>query len=108
MVILLHSALAAVTALLASLIWESVAELEEERFPASFDRRRTLDCASVTSGLLFGLELAALPRLMTLLVAAAQVERTSLVDWRRMETADGEELSDQVSLSLARMSLVSY
>ena len=71
LVILLHSALAAVTALLASLIWESVAELEEERIPASFDRRRTLVWAAVTSGLDLGLGLVVLPRLIVLLVAAA-------------------------------------
>jgi hypothetical protein len=67
---------------------------EEERFPASFERRRTLDWAAVTSGYFCGFGLVGLPSLMVLLVAAAQVERISVVDWRRIETADDEELSD--------------
>ena len=103
-VTLRHSALAAVTALLASFFCSSVAELEVERFPANLDRRRSLDCAAVTSGCFDALGLDALPSLTLLFVAAAQVERVSLVDWRRMETADREELSDQVSLNLAKLS----
>ena len=104
LVILRHSALAAVTALLASFVCSSVAKLEEERFPASLDRRRNLDWAAVTSGCLDALGSDALPSLTLLFVAAAKLERVSLVDWRRMETADREELSDQVSLNLAKLS----
>ena len=102
--ILLHSALAAVREFLASLICSMLAELDEERLPTSFDRRRTWDWAADTSGLDLGLVLVTLPSMTDLLEAAAQVERASLVDWRRMEAAEAEEQSDQVSLSLAKLS----
>ena len=102
--ILLNSDLAAVREFLASLICSMLAEVDEERLPTSFDKRRTWYWAADTSGLDLGLVLVTLPSMTDLLEAAAQVERASLVDWRRMEAAEAEEQSDQGSLSLAKLS----
>ena len=65
----------------------------------------SLTWAALTFGSLEGFLLDCLASLMDLLVAAAHVESRSLVDWRRTDTEAGEELSDQVCLSLTRLSL---
>ena len=49
---------------------------------------------------MWGLGRNGLPNLVDLLLATAQVERTSLVDWRRIETEEEEVLSNQTFLSL--------
>lgn len=78
--------------------------MPEVKLETSLDILRTLDWAAETSGYFLGFGIEAFPSLTCLFEALAQVERTSLVDWRRMDTEEGEELPGQLSLNLLRLS----
>lgn len=100
----LNVARAAESASLASASCKSEELGEDERALTSFEHWRSLDLADLVSVFCLGLVFNSEPRLTVLLLAEAAADRTELVDWRRMETDEGESALHQFSLNLWRLS----